>query len=504
MKLLSADQIKSLDQYTILNEPLSSLELMERASSRCSEWLWFKYPNRSYAIFTGIGNNGGDGLAIARQLADREIDVELYIAGDASSGSADFLENLKKLKEQDRCHAYYLDEDSHLVTINPDRIVVDALFGTGLSRPIEGWRAKLIEYINQLPNMRISIDVPSGLFIDELSPNNHVSIHAHHTLTFQVPKLAFLFKETEQDVGEFHVLNIDLDEEFHQSQKSHFFYSERKELADWIKLPSTFSHKGTRGHLLIVAGTRGMMGAAQLCAQAALRSGVGLLSVHVPTFGAAIMQSNVPEAMCLIDDNESFITSVAVPEKASALCIGPGLGKNELTAQMLEKLLGESELPVLIDADALNIISDNPGLLSLINERHILTPHPGEFDRLFGEHDNSFDQLRTLQMKAQELKTTIVLKGAYTRIALADGTVWFNSTGNPGMGKGGSGDALSGIIGALLSQGYDVKTASILGVFVHGLAGDIAREQLGLFGMTATGIIDQIPKAFQEVKKTSK
>lgn len=504
MKLLSAEQIKSLDQYTIQNEPITSLDLMERAASRCTEWLWFNYPNHIYAIFCGTGNNGGDGLAIARQLAMREIDVELYIAGKASDGSPDFLENLKKLKEQDRCHAYYLEEESHLVTINPERIVVDALFGTGLSRPIEGWRAELVANINELPNTKVAIDVPSGLFIDELSVTNHATIKADHTITFQIPKLAFLFRETEEYVGKFHVLNIGLDAEFHESQKSHFHFIQKKELSPWIKLPTTFSHKGTRGHLLTIAGSRGMMGAAQLCAQAALKSGAGLLSAHVPLFGAPIMQSAVPEAMCQIDKEDAIISKVQIPEKATAICVGPGLGQDSKSAKMLTALLTESTLPMVIDADALNIISDTPELLSKLGEQHVLTPHPGEFDRLFGAHDNSFDQLRTLQMKSQELKTTIILKGAYTRVALPDGTIWFNSTGNPGMGKGGSGDILSGIISALLSQGYDTTQSSILGVFIHGLAGDKARESEGLFGMTATSILHKISHAFQEVKKTSR
>lgn len=504
MKLLSSEQIQALDQYTIQNEPITSIELMERAASRCSEWLWFNYPNKSFAIICGTGNNGGDGLAIARQLANREIDVELYVAGRANEGSADFLENLKKLKEQDRCHAYYLEEESHLVTINPERIVVDALFGTGLSRPIEGWRVNLIEYINSISNPCVSIDVPSGLFIDELNVTSHPVIHADHTLTFQVPKLAFLFRETEEYVGRFHVLDIQLDEEFHQSQKSHFQYTMRKELTDWIKIPRTFEHKGNRGHLMIAAGSKGMMGAAQMALRAALKSGSGLLTAYVPGFGGPIVQQAVPEAMCLIDANEESISGFSIPEKATAVCLGPGIGDSEAAESAVSKALTDCKLPMVIDADALNIIGKKQEMLGLLGDQHVLTPHPGEFDRIFGEQATSYDRLRTLQSKSQELKTTIVLKGAYTRIALPDGTIWFNSTGNPGMAKGGSGDILSGIIGSLLSQGYSTVQAAILGVFVHGLAGDLARTSLGVYGMSATDIIEEIPSAFQQIKKTSK
>ena len=500
MKLLTAEQIRKLDQATIEKEPIASIDLMERAASRCADWFSLRYPRRKFAIICGTGNNGGDGLAIARMLHRRDCDVEAYILGNPQEGSPDFLENHERLEEIEEVKIYTLDEESHLLSIDHQRIIIDAIFGTGLTRPVEGWRADVFELINEIPNPVIAIDIPSGLFAEQWEASSNVIIRAQHTLSFQMPKLSFLFAENFTHTGEVHILNIGLDRESRKNFDSPFHLTATSDARTLIQYRKAFEHKGSRGMAQLFGGSQGTMGAALLMTRAALRSGCGLVVAHIPAMGLDILQTGAPAAMASVDSNRSHVTEFPVHEKTTAIAIGPGLGKDDDTANALLEFIESNELPIVLDADALNILSEHGGGLLKLKPNTILTPHAREFDRLFGEHGSSFDRFRTLQLKAQELDLIIVLKGAYTRVALPDGTVHFNESGNPGMAKGGSGDVLTGLICGLLAQGYSTHVAARMGVFIHGLSGDKAASYLSKNAMNAEDLIDFLPNAWREVE----
>lgn len=496
MKILSAAQLREADIYTIKNKPISSLALMERAGWECTKWIISrKNFSLQYTIICGTGNNGGDGLVIARLLAEKKISVEVIIIQTNSPATNDFNHNLEKLKKIPVSIVYY--KEGGKINIPEKSVIIDAIFGTGLTRPITGSIANIIEEINKSGNVIISIDLPSGLFADKKSEGS--IIKATQTITIQSPKLAFLFPENEIYTGEFSVLNIDLDKKFIDDIKTTKLFLTRDEIRNYLKPRTKFSHKGNYGHSLLVSGSKGKIGAAVLAARACLRSGTGLLTVHIPAGSYDILQTAVPEAMVDTDVDENIITGLNSTEKYSAIGIGPGIGKSEITIKMLFGVIENFRAPMVIDADALNIFSDYPEKLKLISPNSILTPHPGEFERLAGKSKNDFERHdRQLKFSA-DYNVIVVLKGAYSCITTPDGRAIFNSTGNPGMAKGGSGDALTGIILAMLSQKYSSEEAAILAVYIHGLAGDYASKKKGNYSMITSDLIECLPKAFKDI-----
>jgi NAD(P)H-hydrate epimerase len=530
MKILSAEQIRAADRYTIEHEPISSIDLMERASAACVKWMLtsgdsplsrknkFRFPSpqgegteRSETnevrgawgevlIFSGTGNNGGDGLAIARLLLKKNISVSVFIVSAGNEPTKDFLQNKKRLDKISNKTVFEIKTVKQFPQINKNDIVVDAIFGTGLSRKPDGLVAKTIARINKSGAKVIAVDMPSGLFADVHTPHKSV-IRATHTLSFQFPKLAFLFPENEKYSGSWHALDIGLDKRFIDSLPSNNFFTERNNVAGFFPARKKFSHKGTYGHALIAAGSYGMMGAAVMCTKSALHSGVGLVTSLIPKTGYNIIQRAVPEAMAVASTSKKYISGPLPKKILTSAVIGPGIGKNQATVRWLKKVLNEINIPLLLDADALNIISENRTLLKKIPAGTILTPHPGEFIRLAGKSENDFERFELLKAFAKKYHVIVVLKGAYTCIATPDGKTYFNGTGNPGMAKGGSGDVLSGIIGALLARGLSAPDASITGVYLHGLAGDIAAEKYSMESMTASDIISSLPEAFRRIGK---
>jgi len=493
MKILSSEQIRSADAYTIANEPISSIDLMERAATACTGWIKEHIPiQSSIRIFCGPGNNGGDGLAIARMLLQGGYKCQVFIPRIAENYSADFLENERRLHGSfpDSLHDIK-NEDDFPLTGTGD-VVIDALFGTGLSKPLEGLYARLIDHLNKSGAEIISIDIPSGLYADHFT-QSHAVINAQHTLTFESAKLAFLFSNNEMFVGDFHILDIGLDKKFIEEIQVENFYLTREDLLPLVKYRTKFSHKGIYGHAMIVAGSKGKMGAAVMAVKAALRAGAGLVSAIVPASGIDIMQISCPEAM--------VVTGKIDPENFSAIGIGPGIGTDEKATASLEKILKQSNRSLVIDADALNIISKNKKLLKKIPTNSILTPHPKEFERLAGKSKNDFDRHELQLSVSKKHNVIVVLKGAHTCITTPDGRSFFNSTGNPGMAKGGSGDVLTGMITSLLAQGYTSEDAALLGVYLHGLAGDLAAEKMGMDGMVAGDVIKSIPDAWRNIRK---
>jgi len=498
MKLFTCNQIAGIDQLTTQLEPILSIDLMERASFKIADWLIHHIDrNLKVHILAGPGNNGGDALAVARMLAWSNFNCIVYLADFGRELKGDPAINWQRLEEQNKVILKKIDSEDSIPEIPANAIVIDGLFGSGLNKPLDGLAKMIVKKINQSGATVISIDIPSGLFGEDNSENDLSGIvRASQTLTLQFPKLSSLFPENCQFVGDWTVLPIGLHPDaIEQTQsKSHFLTKEF--VSGKIKKRTKFSHKGTYGHALLIAGSYGKMGASVLASRACLRAGVGLLTSHIPQSGYEIIQNSVPEAMTSIDSSETVFSEVPDLSSFSAVGIGPGLDKKQETQQALKALLQARPEKLIIDADALNILSENPEWYSLLPENTILTPHPKEFERLAGPSVNSFERLQIQLQFSAKYKVIVVCKGAHSCITFPDGQVFFNSTGNPGMATGGSGDVLTGIILGLLAQNYTPEEAVLIGIYLHGLAGDLAATEFGEYSLIAGDLITHQGKAF--------
>lgn len=500
MKILSTAQIKAVDAFTIAQEPITSVDLMERAATHFVGWYvaHFKaiFPVK---IFCGMGNNGGDGLAIARLLHEKGYEVSVFVVKYTENGSSEFQVNEKRFLQIKPI--IYVQDEKDFPSLNPQDVVVDAIFGIGLSKPVEGITAKLIHYLNEKSvYAKIAIDIASGLKADEYSGNQENAIfRPDYTLTFQLPKLAFLLPQNEPYVGKWEVISIGLSLEKIAEEKTDYYYTVETTVKRIIKKRRKFAHKGSFGHVLLMGGSYGKMGAMVLATRAALRTGVGLATAYVPRCGYNVMQTAVPEAMCLTDVVENYLSECPDIERFDAVAVGVGMDITAKPWHALNDLLQTSHRPLVLDADAINLMSIHPELLEKLPENSILTPHLKEFERLAGTSANDFERLQLLKRFSKKYKVVLVLKGAHSAIALPDGTIHFNSTGNPGMATAGSGDVLTGMIGGLLAQGYEPADAAILGVYLHGLAGDIVEKVLSQYAMLASDIIDHIGKAYLQL-----
>ncbi len=495
MQILTAAEIRAWDEFTIANEPIASIDLMERAARACFDWIVQNgYTGKFFFIYCGKGNNGGDGLAIARLLFNAGHRVQVYIPHSESPGTVDFQVNLQKLRELQVPIQFII---SNLPPVPADAIIIDALLGTGLNRPMEGWMAEVVQSINHTGHTVIAIDIPSGLSSDK-SSQGHPVIQASHTLSFQHLKPAFIVAENEKVIGKLHLLHIGLHPDYLQSFQPTYTWITAGTAKKFFRPRARFAHKGTYGHALLITGQRGSMGAAVLAAKGALASGAGLLTVQVPRSGNVIMQSTVPEAMTIPDDDdENHITTMPENiERYSAIGIGPGLGTEKNTARLLQLLMEKYGKPVILDADALNLLALQRDMLTKIPAQSILTPHPKEFDRLFGECDNDFKRLDHARTMAARHNVIIVLKGHHTCIC-NESACYVNSTGNAGMAKGGSGDVLTGMITGLLAQGYEPTTAAILGVYLHGKAGDYGVAATSYESMLPSDLVQHVGAAFR-------
>jgi hydroxyethylthiazole kinase-like uncharacterized protein yjeF len=502
LNIFSAQQIKAIDAHTIHSEPISSIDLMERAALKCTHWIAKHYnPKDDFKIFCGLGNNGGDGLAVARQLIEQDFKVEVYIINYSDKCSDDFLINKNRFEKLFPKCIHEVESINQFPKIKSSDIVIDALFGIGLSEPLKGLVEACVENINISLAKVIAIDVPSGLFIDKHSDSASPIIKAHDTLTFQYPKLAFLFSENAIYVGNGHILDIGLSVSDDIQNKCKSFYLTENFIKELIQPRKKYSHKGTFGHSLLLVGSYGKMGAAILASHSLLRSGAGLLTVCAPHCGYEIMQTAVPEAMVLVKGNEYIQLTELDINAYSAIGIGPGIGTEDDTQQSVKLILEQSKKPLVIDADALNTLSLNKEWLNLIPENSILTPHPKEFERLTKPVINDFERHHLQLEFSQQNNVFVVLKGAHTSITTPDGKSYFNSTGNSGLAKGGSGDVLTGLITGLLAQGYTPFEASVLGVYVHGLAGDITKQEKGELAMIPSDVINNLSHAFMYLMK---
>ena len=496
MQIFETEKIKAWDEYTIANEPITSIELMERAAKACFEWLIrHNYKSRSFSIFCSKGNNGGDGLALARMLSNTGHTVSVYILEFGYMGTNDFQANLARLHET-QVNISYISVEENIKKVNDNDVVIDAILGSGLNRALDGLTAAVVKHLNESGNEIISVDIPTGLFADKSIEGNTV-IRASHTLSFQCYKLAFLMQENQQYIGQLHLLNIGLHEGYLQNSSSKYMMVDQALAHDLVRPRKKFSHKGDYGHGALITGSTGIMGASALCARAFMRSGAGKLTCHIPASGNTILQIAAPEAMCHIEKGEDHIKSLSALDKYDAVGIGPGIGLHDSHPSLLASLVKAFKKPIVVDADALNALSKSVTLLKDIPPLSILTPHTREFERIFGTHQSDFSRVETAIQKAREFNIIIVLKGPHTFIATPGGMGYFNHSGNPGMATGGSGDVLTGIITGLLCQGYPPEQAAILGVYVHGVAGDIAAGKLSQQALIASDIIDNLGEAFK-------
>ena len=490
MKILSAAQTQKADANTIKHEPIAGIDLMERAARQLYNWFHENIPNTTeISVCCGKGNNGGDGLALSRMLLFAGWNVKTLIVNHSENSSEDFSINLGRLKNI-KSHISEVSALSDLDEFDQNAILVDAILGSGLSKPLQGLIAEVSDHLNSLFNFVIAIDIPTGLFAEPTNENDYANVlQADLTLTFQAPFLSFMFPESGSLVGQFEVLDIGLSQEFIEDVECVYHFVTLPEI-EWAFTPKEkFAYKGTNGHAVIVGGTKGKMGAVALSSKACLKSGAGLVTAGIPDEGISILQNTVPEIMA------SDFMNLGVDVK-NTYAFGPGLETSEAAAEKLVDLLKLIEAPVVLDADALNILSAKKQWQHVPN-KSILTPHIGELARMVGKQNSGFEYLKAAQTFADEHGFHIVVKGPHTAIVSPNAETWFNSTGNQGMGTAGSGDVLTGMITSFLAQGYDPKEAAILGVYFHGLAGDIAALENGFSGLIASDIINHIPSAIK-------
>lgn len=524
MKIFFTNETRKLDRFTIENEPISSIDLMERAASAVTFEIISRWKrNTPIVVFAGPGNNGGDALAVSRMLIEEGYNLSIYLFNPLQKLSQDCIKNKDRLQATDgvkflksvkqanlQADTGYCSHNGSVLTevvsefipptLTKGVLVIDGLFGSGLNKPLSGGFGSVVQYINSSDATVVSIDLPSGLFGEDNSENIPRNIiQADLTISFQYPKLAFMFAENEQFTGEWKIVDIGIHPDIIEQTETKYYYIEPEEAARMVMKRSRFVSKHNVGHALLVAGSKGMMGAAVLAARAALHTGAGLVSVRAAACGETILQTTVPEALFIADEQDSYITEIPLTRSYSAIAVGPGLGRHEETARAFHKLLGQVKRPVVLDADALNLLAGHNELLERLPKNSILTPHHLEFDRLFGKSDTSYERLKRAKEMAVRYHTIIVLKGANTAIITPKEDVLFNSSGNPGMATAGSGDTLTGIITGLLAQGYHPIPAAILGVFLHGMAGDLAAEKYSPEYITAGDIISQIGKAYKKL-----
>jgi len=504
MQILTKEQFRAADEYTIYHEPIASIDLMERAARNCvMRIVKLCDEQRIFYIFCGKGNNGGDGLAIARMLIDRGFQTHILVTHYTENFSPDAQINYTRLIESGaRIINIHGEKDLESISPHPLAVAIDALFGTGLNKALHGIAANTAHFINQQFKQVISIDCPSGLFIDTANAPEDIIVHSTLTLTFQFPKLSFLLAQNKKAVPYFEILDIGLHPDATQHITSAFTYTTRLEAAALIKHRHKFSHKGTYGHALIIAGSTHMPGAAMLATKACLRSGAGKVTIHSHLHVCNHVISYCPEALLSIDEHSHSIATLPEAGVYHVIAMGPGIGKTTETEQVLKKLIHYHKgAQLVLDADSINLLAENKTWLSFLPPQTILTPHPAEFDRLTEKHDNDFDRVESARQLAVKNNCIVILKGSHTAICFSNGCVAFNSSGNPGLAKAGSGDVLTGILAGLLARGYRAEEAAILGVFLHGYSADLRLKKHSMESICAGDVIEELGKAFLRLEK---
>ena len=503
MKIFTAEQLKKADEVTLEKQELSSEELMERAATLVFREIHRRLDGAKIPIkiFCGIGNNGGDGLVIARLLIEQGYDVVVYVVNYSDKRAKNFLLNYDRVKNITKKWPVLLKSEEDFPKIKVGDFIVDAIFGLGLNRPLVEWVANLVRYINKSEAFVLAVDMPSGLMADAAVEDKTSIINASYTITFQAPKLSFYLPETAGFVGELQVIDIGLDLEFLKEQRGIAQTIGKQEAKVLYKPRNKFTHKGDYGHAFMIGGSYGKIGSITLSATAALRAGAGMVTVFAPSCGYEILQTALPEAMVITDDNEKFISKIDFDFEPDVISFGVGVGTEEETAGAFETFLKQNKKPLIIDADGLNILAKNDEFLKLLPEGTVLTPHPKELERLIGSWKDDFEKLEKIRKLVEQYQVILVLKGAYTFIVTSE-DIYINTSGNPGMATAGSGDVLTGIITAFIGQGYDALRATVLGVYLHGKSGDLAAQRLSYEGVMAGDIAKNTGAAIFDLFET--
>ncbi|MGX1930618.1 NAD(P)H-hydrate dehydratase [Flagellimonas sp. 2504JD4-2] len=499
MKIFTAEQIYQADKFTIAKQQIASDELMERAALKLFEWMHSRLQGAQVTIhlFCGIGNNGGDGIALARHLHEHGYNIKVHVVNYSEKRSKDFLLNLERLKDR-KIWPEFINEETSPPEITPNDIIVDAIFGIGLNRKPDEWVGKIIKHINASRAFVLSVDIPSGLPMDRMPWNMAHVVEASYVLSFQAPKLVFFLPQTGVFINQWEILDIGLDAEFMSTTESPYELVGKSAVLRMYRPRLKFSHKGTYGHSVIVGGSYGKIGAVQLACKACLLAGSGLVTAYVPECGYHSLQTAAPELMVLTDEEDEQITQIDIPFTPSTIGIGMGMGTAAETVKAFGELLKKTTAPMVIDADGLNMLAKNPKLLKDVPERSVLTPHPKELERLLGKWEDDFEKLEKAKRFTSEYGCILLIKGAHTMIVEGN-KIYINSTGNPGLATAGSGDVLMGLITGLIAQGYEPLQGAIFGVYLHGLAGDIKASKIGYEALIASGIIDNIGMAYMEL-----
>jgi hydroxyethylthiazole kinase-like uncharacterized protein yjeF len=496
MKIFNAQQIYDADKWTIQRQGISSDALMERAAVQLFNWIHSRLQGGGTPlyIFCGIGNNGGDGIALARHLVEHGYHVMPFVVNYSETRSKDFLHNMERLKER-KVWPVFLNDADDLPEIPKEAIVIDAIFGIGLNRPPAEWVVQLIQHINSSQAFTLSVDIPSGMFVDRPFADYNGVIQANFVLSIQAPKLVFFLPETGRFVNQWQALDIGLDPAFLAEMPTDFEFITKYELLPAYRSRERFTHKGHYGHTLVIGGSLGKIGAVALASIAALKAGAGLVSSYVPKCGVVPLQSQLPEAMVLVDQGEAVVEQIQFDFQPTVIALGMGLGTDPKTKKTIGDFIEDTEIPLVLDADGVNTLAEKPELLLKLPAGSVLTPHIGELKRLLGDWDNDFEKCEKAKNFSLQHDVVLVMKDAYT-ICWYKGRGYINSTGNPGMATAGSGDVLAGIIAGFMSQGYDALTAALFGVYLHGSSGDIAVEGLGYQALLASDLVDNLGHAF--------
>ena len=505
MKIFTIDDIRSIERLTAETQAIGEPELVMRMAEGVSGEIASRWrPSRRMVVFAGPGNNGADALAATRLLMDQGFRPSVYLFNISGHKINDVCKRFRDelLAQYPEADFTEVVESFRMPELTDDTLVIDGLFGSGLREPLEGGFQALVRNINESGATVVSLDIPSGMFPD-WNPHSIARniIHARLTLTPQFPHPSFFFRENFQLTGEWKLIDIGLSAEAVHHTATRYHLVEFAEVKRLLRPRNPFSSKADFGHAAIVSGSRGMMGAAVMACEGALRSGAGKVTVSGPQCGCDVVQTRMPEAMYSCDNGKECITDMTLDRKYDAVGVGPGIGTDSLTVDALEKLLKTASQPLVLDADALNCISKRPALLNHIPEYSVLTPHAGEFDRLFGKHPSDEARMLKAVEMSRHYNLFIILKGHYTSLVRPDGKVYFNSSGSPALATPGSGDVLTGIITGFMAQRYKPEVSALLGVYIHGLAGDIASRTNGQYGVLATDIASSVGMAIKEIMK---
>lgn len=498
MKILTSEQIREIDSKTIAYENISSLELMKRASKACFDWFTSRFTdkNLSISVFSGTGNNGGDGLVVARMLHKSGYNVRVFVVENSRNYSDDCSHNIRRARAEN-IYTQKITSREEIPDLSDYDIIIDAIFGTGINREISGLPRQVIEQINQSGKTIISMDVPSGLSMSEKTP---FAVQATETVTMQIPKLALYLPDNEHFTGNVHIVDIGLSEKAITEAKTNCYFIRKAEIKSLLKPLSKFTHKGILGHSLIIGGSLGKMGSVCLASKAAMKTGCGLVTALVPKCGTTVLQSVFPEAMVIEDISETHITEIDFDLNPNAIGIGIGMSDLPETQDAFHRFLEKNKKPMVIDADGLNILSKNKEWLDILPPKTILTPHPKELSRLIGDWSEDYDKIKKTSEFAQKHNLIVVVKGAYSLIVDPE-NVHVNSSGTSALATAGSGDVLTGIIASLLAQGYEPLDATKIGVFIHGLTANLSAAKIHPRSFTASDIIENLGNAYAEIEK---